>query len=365
MCISFFYKINFKNKKILDLGDYIDIYAINFIFFSLSSKYIFTYNLKSSVSLLRRLGLKTFFLNCRPNFLIKNDKIKICYNKKIKLNNNEINFNFDYFKPFDDNDFHDVKFKQSIVLPYYVRANFYKKNLFQLNEKFRKNTKKFSIIFSGSDHSEWYEQFQWQSNQKSESKILTRTEILNFVKNEFKEELQIINDRNKINNINIDKKILFLISDPSKKRKHSKILNIQEHLNFIASSKFFLTCPGTAMPLSHHLIESMFLGTVPITSYGNLLFPSLDNSNSLAFSSFEDLHKCIKKALTITNEDYFKMRINTLDYYSRYLSPRSFLNTFMKYKFPLNIYMNIDGHTLDERRERFGLTRLFPLPKSQ
>ena len=109
----------------------------------------------------------------------------------------------------------------------------------------------------------------------------------------------------------------------------------------------------------------MFLGTAPITSYGNLLFPSLDNNNSLSFNNFDDLYKCVKKALTFTDEDYLKMRNNVLHYYNRHLSPSSFLDNFDKCKLPLNIYMNIDGHSLDERRERFGLARLFPLPKSQ
>jgi len=29
---------------------------------------------------------------------------------------------------------------------------------------------------------------------------------------------------------------------------------------------------------------------------------------------------------------------------------------------PINIIMNIDGHSYDERRNRFGLSRVYPLP---
>ena len=131
-----------------------------------------------------------------------------------------------------------------------------------------------------------------------------------------------------------------------------------------SSSKFFLTCPGTAMPLCHHIIESMFLGTVPITSYGNLLFPKLDDNASFKFNKYSELYECIKNALTIKDDVYNQMKLKTLNYYENNLSPVSFLNNFQSTQLPFSISMNVDGHTLDERRERFGLSRLFPLPKN-
>ena len=154
------------------------------------------------------------------------------------------------------------------------------------------------------------------------------------------------------------------MSDPSKKRKFSKILSMDEHIEFIASSNFFLTCPGTAMPICHHIVESMFVGTVPITLYGNLLFPKLNSNNSLMFDNYSDLYESIKRALTINDEDFIQMKKEVLSYYDKHLSPSSFLNNFQSQKLPVTLYMNVDGHTLDARRERFGLPRLFPLPKN-
>ena len=362
--LSFFFKINSKEKKILDLGKYIDIYSINYIVFSLSPKYLFTYNLKFCLPLIRRLGIKTFFQNCKPNILFKNRPIKVFYNKINELNDNELNFNFDYFKPFDHDDFKTIQLKKSIILPYYTRAEFYRKNLFKKYEQLRNKKKIFQILFSGSSHPDWYDQLKWQTSHENKKGILSRSEILNFVKTEFKDDVQIIYNRKQITEIDNKKKIILLISDPSQKRKLSKILTMDEHIEFISSSKFFLTCPGTAMPLCHHIVESMFVGTVPISSYGNLLFPKLDHTNSLIFNNYSDLYESVKKALTIDDDEFNLMRKCVLAYYNQNLSPSAFLRDFQSLKFPTTLYMNIDGHTLDSRRERLGLPRLFPLPKN-
>ena len=58
------------------------------------------------------------------------------------------------------------------------------------------------------------------------------------------------------------------------------------------------------------------------------------------------------------------MRKCALAYYNQNLSPSAFLRDFQSLKLPTTLYMNVDGHTLDSRRERLGLPRLFPLPKN-
>ena len=361
---SFFYIIKLKGKKKINLGHYIDIYSINFLVHSLSRNYIFTYDLLSSLILLKRLGIKNFFNNCKPNFLFKYNSINIFYNKKEKLKDNEINFNFDYFNFFDKKDFSEVKNKKSLILPYYFKSDFYKKNLIKKFENLRNEKKIYKIIFSGSHHTEWYDQLKWPSSYENKKPILSRTEIINFVASKFEKYVQIIHDKEQLQNIDKNKKILLFTSDPSKKRKLSKILSIEQHMNLIASSQFFLTCPGTAMPICHHIVESMYVGTVPITSYGDLLFPKLTRNNSFKFSNFSDLYDSINKALTINDEEYIEMSKQSFNYYDEHLSPESFSMNFKSLKLPINLYMNVDGHTLDSRRERFGLDRLFPLPNN-
>ena len=56
------------------------------------------------------------------------------------------------------------------------------------------------------------------------------------------------------------------------------------------------------------------------------------------------------------------MQENAKKYYDQHLSSNSFLELFLQKKIPINIIMNIDGHSYDERRNRFGLSRVYPLP---
>ena len=171
--------------------------------------------------------------------MYKKSSVKVSYNKKGEFYNNRINFNFDYFKPFDQNSFIEMQQNKSIILPYYTRAEFYRQNLFGKYNNLRNKKKIFQILFSGSNHPDWYEQFKWQTSYKDKNPILSRCAILDFVKKEFKNEIQIIGERSQISTIDSKKKILFFISDPSKKRRLSKILSMDEHIEFIASSNFF------------------------------------------------------------------------------------------------------------------------------
>ena len=86
--------------------------------------------------------------------------------------------------------------------------------------------------------------------------------------------------------------------------------------------------------------------------------------NSFYFKNFTELNHCVEKSLSISDDEHEDIQNSVLEYYENHLSPSSFLNYFENSILPLNLYMNVDGHTLDSRRERFGLPRLFPNPKS-
>ena len=104
-------------------------------------------------------------------FLLKYNSINIFYNKKEKLKDNEINFNFDYFNFFDKQDFSEVKNKKSLILPYYFKSDFYKKNLIKKFENLRNEKKIYKIIFSGSHLTEWYDQLKWPSSYDNKKPI--------------------------------------------------------------------------------------------------------------------------------------------------------------------------------------------------
>ena len=62
-------------------------------------------------------------------------------------------------------------------------------------------------------------------------------------------------------------------------KKTSYKLNFKENLDLLGQSCFNLNCPGVVMPLSHHLIEGIKVGSIPITNCNKLIIPNLSNEN--------------------------------------------------------------------------------------
>jgi len=104
-------------------------------------------------------------------------------------------------------------------------------------------------------------------------KFLTRSEIIDTTINHFKDEILIIDSPSELYKVeSSDKKILFLLTDPNKSLRN-KNFTTSQHINCISKSNFFLCMPGTSMPICYHLVESCMVGTVPILSYPDFVFP--------------------------------------------------------------------------------------------
>ena len=67
-------------------------------------------------------------------------------------------------------------------------------------------------------------------------------------------------------------------------KKTSYILDFENNFKFLSKSCFNLSCPGVVMPLSHHLIEGIKVGSIPITNCDELLNPNL-NKKTLCLKS--------------------------------------------------------------------------------
>ena len=108
--INFF---SFKKKKlILDLGIYQDTRFINYLFYSVKSKFFFSYDLDLKIiSLIKKVGVINFLLHCIPNFRIKNvEKYRFFLKDKKEFNKTPVNirtkstiFNTDYFSHIENN----------------------------------------------------------------------------------------------------------------------------------------------------------------------------------------------------------------------------------------------------------------------
>ena len=82
------------------------------------------------------------------------------------------------------------------------------------------------------------------------------------------------------------------------------------------------------MPLCHHLIEGMKVGSIPITNCERLLYPNLSNQNSLKYSNINELIVKINEALNMPNDQILDMRSEVFKYYNSYLSPAKFKSNF-------------------------------------
>lgn len=96
-------------------------------------------------------------------------------------------------------------------------------------------------------------------------------------------------------------------------------------IDALASSDFFLACPGTDMPMCHNLIESMAAGAVPILQYAAYLPVPLQNGvNALTFTDAASLREAVKTALAMSPDEVIRMRRNVHDYYHEHLAPGCF-----------------------------------------
>ena len=278
------------------------------------------------ISLIKKVGVANFLLHCTPNFRVKNiEKYKFILRDKKEFNKIVINtntksmiFNTDYFSHIENNN----NKKENIFMPYYLYPRLYNSKIYEGLDGLLSMPKIFKIVFSGSTHSALYSNFKW--HHLNGTKMLNRNEIIDFISKEFGSEIFYLNNYKDIKEAKkSNKKIIFSLNDTLAKKTSSKLSNI-DHLKLVAQSSFFLTAPGTGMPICHHIIEAIKFGTIPITSYSDFLHPKLHDNLCLNFQSFSDLYNVIEKAI-LMEEDEREIKKNTLiKFYNESLSPESF-----------------------------------------
>ncbi len=316
----------FDSKKIVDLGSFKDSSYINFFLFSLKDEYSFTYNNdEHAKKLLRRIGFFNFFKFTTANSFFKNTK-KIKINMNSNKGNNKILIDTNYF-----NYFYDAKNNETndIVMPYFMYPRIYNSFYKKINI-LKKPNFNIRVYFSGSVNVEGYSKFYWK---KEPEKFPDRIKIINFIKKEFESEICFINSKEDLKSSEfLKKKIIFCLHENVIKKTTYK-LNFKENLNLLSLSCFNLNCPGVVMPLSHHLIEGIKVGSIPITSCNNLIFPNLNDENSLIYSNLEELKNKIHEALNMKEDEIIFKRSKVQEFYKLNLSPESFRKNFNKIAF--------------------------------
>lgn len=96
-------------------------------------------------------------------------------------------------------------------------------------------------------------------------------------------------------------------------------------LGIVSQSDFFVCLSGTDLPMCHHAIEALAVGTVPIISYPDWFYPPLEHrKNALVYSGVADLAVRVREALDMSKDEILRMRKNAMEYYDRYLTHERF-----------------------------------------
>ena len=237
---------------------------------------------------------------------------------------NSINIDTNYFKYFYDETIKNLNGK--LIMPYYMYPRIY--NSFYKNINIiKKPNFNLRVFFSGSIVREGYVNFKWK---REPEKFLNRIDVIDKLLKEFKSEIYLIKSKKDMKtNKFLNKKIVFCLHDKMIK-KTSYILNFKENLNLLNNSCFNLNCPGVVMPLCHHLVEGMKVGSIPITNCEGLIHPNLSTKNSLQYSNINELIVKINQALYMPNDQILDMRSEVFKYYNSHLSPAKFKSSFQK-----------------------------------
>lgn len=314
------------NKPIINIGSFKDDRYINFFIFSLKKDFLFSYSLDHNTKkLLNRIGLKNFFKFTISNTVFNYNKYKfkkLTINKKI-LKQNEINIDTNYFQYFY---FNKLKDKKKIFMPYYMYPRIY--NNFYDNIIFKKEPNyNLRIFFSGSIFKEVYGNFKWIEGEK---KFPTRNKLIDSVINEFKKEVFIIRSKKDLSSDLINKRKIILCLHDKMVKKTSYLLNFKKNFEFLSQSCFNLNCPGAVMPLCHHIIEGIKVGSIPITNSAHLFKPNITMKEALIFNDIESLFTQIDRAIHMKKNKIREKRQHVLKYYEENLSPKAFRDNFFK-----------------------------------
>ena len=317
--------LKFSSKPLINLGSFHDNRYINFLLYSLKNDYLFAYKKdENTKKLFKRIGFSNFF-----KFTISNDKfirkkiIKINFQPN-DINNSEILIDTNYFKYIYDKD--NNKLKDSLVMPYYMYPRIYNSFYNKIKILNRPNFG-LRIFFSGSVVVDGYNSFFWD---REPEKFPTRIEIINKIIKEFKNEIFLINSKQDLKSTDFFKKKIILCIHDKMIKKTSYTLNFKDNFNLLSNSCFNLSCPGVVMPLCHHLIEGIKVGSIPITNCEKLLVPNLKSNNSLKYSNLDQLVEKFQEALDMKNDKILYMREKVLQYYNLNLSPENFKQEFLK-----------------------------------
>ncbi|MCY7290857.1 MAG: hypothetical protein LH615_01635, partial [Ferruginibacter sp.] len=217
-------------------------------------------------------------------------------------------------------------------MPYPMHPSIYSGGQYSEIKNLQNIPKKLRLLFAGNADPRFYSNTDPQSIL-GKFKIVPRTTVIETITSHLAEEILAVKDWQHMEllfNSNYKQKCIVVDTNKSKfEVPQAKWLEI------VAKSDFFLCAAGVTIPLCHNAIESMAVGTIPVTNYPDWFFPSLEHlKNCIRFTTKEDLIETIKFVLSMDKSQIEQLRKNVLEYYPSsvrlrklwsFLNPRSLL----------------------------------------
>lgn len=214
----------------------------------------------------------------------------------------------------------EVYKKNSFRFPPSMHPLLYTNPIFERSQKVRNQPlpRKYILAFAGSLNINDYKSFQW-----GQDFFINRVQLVKKIIEDFPDQVFIPKTKTEFRN---NEGATICIVDRS-----NFSLEICEYLKLLKMSWFSLCPPGVKVPFSHNLIETMYMGSIPILQYGDLLSPSLkEEKHCLAYSDKRSFNLTLKKAFQMEEREKMRMVENVQQYYSDYLNPESAISNLEK-----------------------------------
>lgn len=250
----------------------------------------------------------------------------------------------------DINYFTNKKAADEYIFPYNMHPDVYNLNLYKSIPTLRQVKKTIKVFFGGNTGVGYGN----PDIPKLFGKI-TRNEIVAYL-DEFL-------DKEKLTNVTGEEEANLVLSGKSFEIVSAKkpLFSLENWLEVLAQSNFYIALPGFSMPFSHNVVEAMSVGTIPILQYPEMFTPPLTNLvDCLSFDGKDDLIDKINLALNLDTEKLSAMRENVLKYYDENLEPKTAVNKlFNKLPTVKKLYLNVEHTSVAELKKEISETDSF------
>lgn len=270
-------------------------------------------------------------------FAPKNFDLWLTANKKLFSRKNVLLVDINYFT--------SKKATDEYVFPYNMHPDVYNLNLYKSIPTLRQVEKTIKVFFGGNTGVGYGN----PDIPKLFGKI-TRNEIVAY--------LEEFLDKDKLTNLTSEEEANLVLSEKPFEIVSAKkpLFTIENWLEVLARSNFYIALPGFSMPFSHNVVEAMSVGTIPILQYPEMFTPPLTNMvDCLSFDSKNDLIDKINFALNLETEKISAMRENVLKYYDENLKPEIAVDKlFDKLPTVRKLYLNVEHTSVAELKKEIS-----------